>query len=473
MIRRADGSYSKRGLWDNIRDNKGSGKKPTKEMLEQERKIKSKEMKYGGTNNPGFEALPDYVQAKILANMGYGGMTYPYMQQGGEPDGAMALGQIDAAIDKLSKLRQFIKPDSDLEPWVSSKLTMMDDYADAVSDYMSYNPEAQGEQQEMRNGGYVVTRSNDRKGKTHKVTGPDGTVKYFGDSKLGQHPNDPERKKAFYARHKKNLDNNPYFRAFARATWKDGGSVFSGNAWYKMGGQPCYECGGMYEEGGEAEMSPEPDPGHKYGKRTKVAKFANVASMLAPLGGVSPLFRQGMDLPKIARYANTAISFGDASKGLNTLGHTAFPQTAQVWEKYRDGGDTFIPHYQVAGQYPPKTQVATVGPIRQDGSLFQLPNGEYRYDNYAQVERPEGIRYYMGSGKSMNESVAEDMAQFDARQRIAFSPADSISRIHPQIQKRFFKNRFQNGGPVVGQEMDVTPEQLEELRRQGYQFEMI
>lgn len=39
MIRRADGSYSQRGLWDNIRANAGSGKKPTAEMLEQERKI--------------------------------------------------------------------------------------------------------------------------------------------------------------------------------------------------------------------------------------------------------------------------------------------------------------------------------------------------------------------------------------------------------------------------------------------------
>ena len=28
MIKRADGSYSKRGLWDNIRKNRGSGKKP-------------------------------------------------------------------------------------------------------------------------------------------------------------------------------------------------------------------------------------------------------------------------------------------------------------------------------------------------------------------------------------------------------------------------------------------------------------
>jgi hypothetical protein len=45
MIKRADGSYSKRGLWDNIRANKGSGKKPTAEMLKQERKIKAKTKK--------------------------------------------------------------------------------------------------------------------------------------------------------------------------------------------------------------------------------------------------------------------------------------------------------------------------------------------------------------------------------------------------------------------------------------------
>ena len=45
MLKRADGSYSKRGLWDNIRANKGSGKKPTKQMLVQEKKIKAKTKK--------------------------------------------------------------------------------------------------------------------------------------------------------------------------------------------------------------------------------------------------------------------------------------------------------------------------------------------------------------------------------------------------------------------------------------------
>lgn len=40
MIKRADGSYSQQGLWDNLRANVGSGKAPTKEMLKQEKKIK-------------------------------------------------------------------------------------------------------------------------------------------------------------------------------------------------------------------------------------------------------------------------------------------------------------------------------------------------------------------------------------------------------------------------------------------------
>jgi hypothetical protein len=52
MIKRADGSYSKRGLWDNLRSkaaqNKKTGAKPkapTKAMLTQEKKIKSKTKK--------------------------------------------------------------------------------------------------------------------------------------------------------------------------------------------------------------------------------------------------------------------------------------------------------------------------------------------------------------------------------------------------------------------------------------------
>jgi hypothetical protein len=185
--------------------------------------------------------------------MMYGG--YDYMAEGGEPNGGMALGQMAAVADKMNKLRQFISPEQNLDPWIASKLAVIDDSTAAISDYMMYNPEAQEMEQgmpEMGRGGYTVTRSNDRKGKTHKVTGPDGTVKYFGDSKLGQHPKDPKRKAAFYARHKKNLAGNPFFRAFARKTWEDGGSTFSGNAFYQSGGPVEGEVMDVTPE--EAEM---------------------------------------------------------------------------------------------------------------------------------------------------------------------------------------------------------------------------
>jgi hypothetical protein len=45
MLKRKDGSVSQRGLWDAIRDAKGSGKKPTAAMLKQEKKIKAQTKK--------------------------------------------------------------------------------------------------------------------------------------------------------------------------------------------------------------------------------------------------------------------------------------------------------------------------------------------------------------------------------------------------------------------------------------------
>jgi hypothetical protein len=72
-------------------------------------------------------------------------------------------------------------------------------------------------------GSYRVYKTSERKGKTHKVVGPGGVTKYFGDPKLGERSKSKYGKKGFYARHKKNLDNNPFFRAYARATWAEGG----------------------------------------------------------------------------------------------------------------------------------------------------------------------------------------------------------------------------------------------------------
>lgn len=132
----------------------------------------------GGTiDNAGFNALPEYVQNKILNNMQYGG---------------------DFDMPQYGK------------------------------------------------GGYTVRRSNDRKGKTHVVTGPDGTKKYFGDPNMGERSKSKNGKDAFYARHATNLKNNPYFRAYARATWEDGGEIND----YARGGEMIKRADGSYSQRG-------------------------------------------------------------------------------------------------------------------------------------------------------------------------------------------------------------------------------
>jgi hypothetical protein len=51
MLKRKDGSVSQRGLWDNIRAKKGSGKKPTAAMLKQEKKIKAQSDSFTNLSN--------------------------------------------------------------------------------------------------------------------------------------------------------------------------------------------------------------------------------------------------------------------------------------------------------------------------------------------------------------------------------------------------------------------------------------
>jgi hypothetical protein len=245
MIKRADGSYSKRGLWDNIRANRGSGKKPTKQMLEQEAKIKAAEKAYGGYyadggsfNNPGFRALPSYVQAKIKSNMALGGD----MAGLGMEDESLMQG----ASSFLNPITQTLNNVADIESQENEYQMQLGGY---MGDYISDD-----DTMEYGQGGYTVRKSNDRKGKTHVVTGPDGTKKYFGDPKLGERGKSKYGKDAFYARHKKNLAKNPYFRAYARATWEDGGYMNMLNSNVDMADMetPMYAYGGpmMYAQGG-------------------------------------------------------------------------------------------------------------------------------------------------------------------------------------------------------------------------------
>jgi hypothetical protein len=110
--------------------------------------------------------------AKLAMNV----MGMPAMQMGGvgmmmrdnyyDEGGEMAMGQIMAMNDKISRLQNFINAQSEVEPWVASKLTLADDYISSVADYLQFNEGSEegeeeeedidmnmGEMEEMKMGG--------------------------------------------------------------------------------------------------------------------------------------------------------------------------------------------------------------------------------------------------------------------------------------------------------------------------------
>ncbi len=184
--------------------------------------VKEYKRRGGGyrTAKDGME-IPGY---DLMANGGmmYGDYYFPMMDEGGE----MALGQIAAVTDKMSKLQQFLNPNSDVEPWIASKLAVMDHSADAIYDYMMYNPEAQEqpEMEEMRNGGIPnryknmgfnkvgVKKQSNRSGKKWMVLAKKGDKYkvvhggYKGMKDFTQHRNE-NRRDRFWNRSAANTPN--------------------------------------------------------------------------------------------------------------------------------------------------------------------------------------------------------------------------------------------------------------------------
>lgn len=208
-----------------------------------------------------------------IPEMQVGGYFPRFMQEGGEPDGGMALGQVNAVLGKLAKLREFIQPDSDLEPWISSKLAVMDHYADAVYDEMMYGeigdegeeyeeegeeedeeeeeeeaPMTENELEEMKNGGIPeryrkrgftkvgVKRKSTRPGKKWMVLAKKGDQYkivhggYKGMKDFTQHRNKKRQKKFWSRMGGKNSSKatdpfSPLYWHKRFGTWQDGGQM--------------------------------------------------------------------------------------------------------------------------------------------------------------------------------------------------------------------------------------------------------
>jgi len=238
----------------------------------------------GMPDNEGFKALPPDVQRKIMSNMEFGGMPYgayaPPMfaaggtpcyecggmyADGGEADGGMALTQINAMMERLNNLRKYIKQDSDLDPWISDKLSVMNHSATAINDYMQYGEPQEEEMMEMAQGGGIperyknmgftkvgVKKESTRPGKKWMVLAKKGDQYkvvhggYDGMKDYTQHHNDDRRD-----------------RFWDRMGGKDSAKAkdpFSPLYWHKRFG--TWAEGGeldMYDEGGDFYSGPYSD----------------------------------------------------------------------------------------------------------------------------------------------------------------------------------------------------------------------
>jgi hypothetical protein len=428
MIKRADGSYSRRGLWDNIRANRGSGKKPTKQMLEQEAKIKAAEKAYGGYyadggsfNNPGFRALPSYVQAKIKSNMALGGD----MAGLGMEDESLMQG----ASSFLNPITQTLNNVADIESQENEYQMQLGGY---MGDYISDD-----DTMEYGQGGYTVRKSNDRKGKTHVVTGPDGTKKYFGDPKLGERGKSKYGKDAFYARHKKNLDKNPYFRAYARATWEDGGYMNMLNSNVDMADMetPMYAYGGpmMYAQGGIHI-----DPAKRGTFKAQASRMG-----MGVQGAASTILNapEGKYSPAMRKKANFARNFAKEYGGYYQMGGEMM-QAPQQGQPQGGGGEEQILQ-QVAqmlqqGMSPEEIvgQLVQMGvPQEQAIQVVQMVVQQMQGQQQAPQEAPQQAPPMMRGGGYMYQMGGEMAPQQAPQQQAQGGEEQIVQAIMQMLQQ--------------------------------------
>ena len=316
--------------------------------------------------------------------------------------------------------------------------------------------------EEYGNGGYTVRRSSERKGKTHVVIGPDGTKKYFGDAKLGQHPRDPERKKAFYARHKHNLANNPYFRAFARATWEDGGEV------------PEFEDGGNY--------------GAFYGRRDAAkmqGMFNPTADSMTPsffaMGGLNQYQDAGQVL--LSNTANTGQGINTTSPAwspsINPMASTPNITTAGL--DTQNQNQITMDEKQITTKSPtddtkmepnpnPVPSSAPAGSLmnslNQGNYVNQIGKGIEQLQNAGAQALGATSILSRGFGNSQQNAVLD----FNRKQD---NPTNYLNQVSNFAGVQYAKNGGTMGEYKEGDELELTPTQMYLLERKGYKFQIL
>ena len=280
-----------------------------------------------------------------------------YYDEGGE----MAIGQIMAMHDKLSNLQKFVNGDTEVEPWVASKITLADDYLNSVSEYMQYNEGAEGpeeeedtdmnmgEMEEMKMGGIPqryksrgftkvgAKRKSDRAGKKWMVLAKKGDKYkivhggYVGMKDFSQHGSN---------KRKDNFWNRMGGKDSAKAN-----DPFSPLYWHKRFGTWAY--GGQPEEGGPVKEVPFKAITDAENKKARNKKALDIGTIAATIAGSIGMIAAD------ARLARGKNRYRDEHPGVGPLGaQHPDPTMRQKWDLgKRAYGGTNNPGFQALPDY--------------------------------------------------------------------------------------------------------------------------
>ena len=488
----------------------------------------------GGGAEGGSGGGTDKMQmAKLAMNL----MGMPAMQMGGtgmmlrdtqyDEGGEMAIGQIMAMHDKLSNLQKFVNGDTEIEPWVASKITLADDYLNSVSEYMQYNEGAEGpeeeedtdmnmgEMEQMKMGGIPqryksrgftkvgAKRKSDRAGKKWMVLAKKGDKYkivhggYVGMKDFSQHGSE---------KRKDNFWNRMGGKDSAKAN-----DPFSPLYWHKRFGTWAY--GGQPEEGGPVKEVPFKaitDAEDKKARNKKALDIGEIAASIAGsigmiaadarltrgknkyrdehLGGghPDPTMRQKWDLGKRANGGDIDMYGGqmdiDAMYNMMKGGQPCYECGGKV---YQQGGQQdevmqAIQMYAQMTQTDPEqlmAQLQALPPLEQQEAIQKIMQ--------AIQEAQQGQSSQMAYG-GININPANKGKFTASANRAGMGVQEFASKVlankedysSTQVKRaNFARNaagwKKQMGGMTQGSELELDNDEIQNLIDQGYGIEYL
>jgi hypothetical protein len=460
----------------------------------------------GGSDNGGGDKMQ---MAKLAMNL----MGMPAMQMGGtgmmirdtqyDEGGEMAMGQIMAMYDKLSNLQKFVNADSEVEPWVASKITLADDYLNSVSEYMQYNegnegPEEEedadmnmGEMEQMKMGGIPqryksrgftkvgAKRKSDRAGKKWMVLAKKGDKYkivhggYVGMKDFSQHGSN-KRKDNFWNRMggknsaKATDPFSPLYWHKRFGTWAEGGEP--NNAGFQA--LPDYVQNKIMSNMAYGGYMPEMGVGGKMPAEIARARFA-AAGNLDKLddygyayGGSTDMYGGQMDMDAMYEMMKGGQPCYECGGKVYQQGGQEQDQVMQAIQMYAQMTQTdpkqLIAQLQAMS---PEEQQQAIQQIMQAIQQGQSPQMAYGGININPANKGKFTASANRAGMGVQEFASKVLANKEDYS------STQVKRANFARNAAGWKKQM--GGMTQGSELELHPEEIQNLIDQGYGIEYL